>query len=241
MCANLFNDPEFNPSTIPYPDLHPNFVSPIYLSQQNCPNVTPEKVKSKIADSRAKVALLANAWHQSGNGDSQLVQKEGSEKFAHFDTELIDGDDRASFLPVGGKPHHLYMWSLFDEYQILHYTMAMLPHEFACSGSHVPMTSGKSLINDVSAKKRKKEIEEITIQTQKAISESISSLAKSGNRYIELQQKMHMDNAQNQKKMNMDNAEIKYLSCDDSNLAVKNAYKKQYDAAVADYNNFINK
>ena len=48
-----------------------------------------------------------------------------------------------------------------------------------------------------------------------------------------------MDNAQNQKKMNMDNAEIKYLSCDDSNLAVKNSYKKQYDAAVVDYNNFI--
>ena len=37
----------------------------------------------------------------------------------------------------------------------------------------------------------------------------------------------------------MDNAEIKYLTCD-SNALVKAAYKKQFDAAVLYFTNFIN-
>ena len=71
--------------------------------------VIPEKVKSKIAESRARVALLANTWHQSGNGDSQLVNKEDNETFGYFDTKLINGENEASVLSVGGKPQHLYM------------------------------------------------------------------------------------------------------------------------------------
>ena len=38
----------------------------------------------------------------------------------------------------------------------------------------------------------------------------------------------------------MDNAEIKYLTCDDSNVLLKAAYKKQFDAAVLDSTNCMN-
>ena len=221
LCANLYNDPEFNPSTTIYPDLHPNFTKPINLNEKDCPGITPQKVKSKIAESRAKVALLANAWHQSGNGDSQLVQQEDDERFGHFETDLIDGDDRASFLPVGGKPHHLYMWALFDDYHILHYTMAMLPKEFSVSSSHVPLVSNDA---DTRKKRRKDDIDKMTLKTQKAISKSIASLAKSGDKYILLEKKTYMDNI-----------EIKLLTCDDTNVALKEALKKQFEAAVADY------
>ena len=99
------------------------------------------------------------------------------------------------------------MWSLFIGFQILNYTMAMLPPDFACSSSHVAMVSGDAC----SVKKRKKEeIEEITMRTQKAISESLFLLAKSGDRYIELEKKSYMDDA-----------EIKFITCDNSNLALK--------------------
>ena len=223
ICANLYNDHNFNPSTKIYADLHPNYTKEIYLCHNDCPGITPEKVKSKLAKSCVKVALLANAWHQSGNGDSQLVHKEDNENFAHFDADIIDGDDRASFLPVGGKPHHLYMSALFDDYQILNYTMAMLPDEFSASSTHVPTVSDVS--GDSRKKRRKEEFEEIQLTTQKAISESISSLAKSGEWYVQLE-----------KKNKMDNIELKYLSCDDANIALKAALKKQFEAALADYN-----
>ena len=97
------------------------------------------------------------------------------------------------------------MWSLFDEFQILNYTMAMLPPDFSCSSSHVAMVSGDTC----SVKKRKKEeIEETTMRTQKAISESISLLAKSGDRSIELEKKLYMNNAE-------------IITCNNSNLAFK--------------------
>ena len=34
----------------------------------------------------------------------------------------------------------------------------------------------------------------------------------------------------------MDNIELKHLSCDDANVALKAALKKQFEAALADYN-----
>ena len=34
LCAKLFNDENFNPSTNAYPNLHPNFVSTIYLDKK---------------------------------------------------------------------------------------------------------------------------------------------------------------------------------------------------------------
>ena len=142
---------------------------------------------------------------------------------------MLDGDDQARFLPVGGRPHHLYMWSLFDEYQILNYTMSMLPEEYACSSTHVPLVS--SLDETASKKRKKKELELVTIATQKAISESMKSLVRSGDRYIELEKKTYMDNA-----------EMKLLTCDvNASTAVKHALKKQYDAAVLNYNLFVSK
>ena len=79
-------------------------------------------------------------------------------------------------------------------------------------------------------KRKKVELQQVTIATQKAISDSILSLARSGDPYIEQEKKIYMDNS-----------EIKYFSCDENaSTAVKDALKKQYDAAVLDYNLFVN-
>ena len=53
-------------------------------------------------------------------------------------------------------------------------------------------------------KRKKEKIEEMTLEAQKAISESISSLARSGDMHIVLEKKAYMDNA-----------EINFLTCDD--------------------------
>ena len=106
----------------------------------------------------------------------------------------------------------------------------MLPPEFACSGIYVIMISGGSFPDEVSVKKRKKEdIKEMTLKKQKAISKSLYSSEKSGDMYIELEKENYMDNAK-----------IKFLTCNNLNLAVKNTNKKQYEAAVYAYKSFTN-
>ena len=60
-------------------------------------------------------------------------------------------------------------------------------------------------------------MEEITLKLKNDISESISSLTKSGDWYIQLEKK------------NMDNVKIKYLTCDDENVAVKADLKKKFE------------
>ena len=51
----------------------------------------------------------------------------------------------------------------------------------------------------------------MTLKTQKAISKSIYSLEKSGDVYIDLEKETYMNSA-----------EIKFLTCNNLNLAVKN-------------------
>ena len=66
--------------------------------------------------------------------------------------------------------------------------MAMLPPDFGASSNHIPLVSDGSAENEAKAKKREKEeLEELTIRTQKVISDSISSLVRSGDQYIELE------------------------------------------------------
>ena len=223
-CAKLFNNPDYNPTTNVYSDLHAIFSYPIELTQSSCPTVTPQKIKEKLSESRAKVVMLADAWHSSGNGSSQLVDKEENPLFGHFESDIIDGDDRAAFLPLGARPHILYMWQLFDENQMLHYTMAKLPKDYVASSNSVPLCGDHQSNQAASKKRRKEEAEEVSIANQKLISESMSSLAKAGNRYILQEKKNHMENT-----------EIKFLTCDDSNLNLKAALKKHFDNAVADY------
>ena len=75
--------------------------------------ITPDEVKKRIADSRAKLMKVVSKWELSGNGFGQRTPDD--ELFGHMDEEqLQDGDNRARFLDGIGREHLLILWDLSD-------------------------------------------------------------------------------------------------------------------------------
>jgi hypothetical protein len=72
LVAGLFNDLDFQPETLSLPKLHSNFSETKVLHFEDMPGpMTPEDVKSRLADARAKLILIINKWGKSGNGFGQ--------------------------------------------------------------------------------------------------------------------------------------------------------------------------
>ena len=53
-CAKLFNNPDYNPTTNVYSDLHANFSYPIESTQSSCPTVTPQKSRRNLVRAEPK-------------------------------------------------------------------------------------------------------------------------------------------------------------------------------------------
>ena len=82
--------------------------------------ISPEEVKTRFNDARAKVISLISDWEKSGNGFGQ--RREADSDFGHMtEDHLQDGDVRSSFLKdwKGQKEHHLCLWHLADSLGIL--------------------------------------------------------------------------------------------------------------------------
>jgi hypothetical protein len=68
LASNLHHDKDFNPVTNAYPNLHKDFAGLIVLFNDEAPqNVTPEKIKEKLADVHAKLVIIVSNWEKSGN------------------------------------------------------------------------------------------------------------------------------------------------------------------------------
>lgn len=95
--ADLFDNPEFAPSSDSLPELHSDFSDSIDLPFANMPGpITPKQVKSKMADARCKLMKTINRWERSGNRFGQLREdKEEEEEVASAlqETEGEDDDD----------------------------------------------------------------------------------------------------------------------------------------------------
>jgi hypothetical protein len=140
LAADLFNDPSFNPTTKIYSDLHDDFNRSIELLYINAPRVTPQKIKEKMADIRAKLVIVIENWERSGNGNGMLSRNMDDPDYGNFeDCDLID-DNRANFLN-GNKSHLLYFWQILDETQILQSTLCVLPKTVSASVDNIPATT----------------------------------------------------------------------------------------------------
>jgi len=140
--ANLFNDNEFEPVTESLPNLSSTFSEPIELPFSLMPGeVTPEQVKSKLADARCRLMKVINRWERSGNGFGQMHDEEGdfvnpvncgdqeneadpqdhekqvTDNHGHvIEENFVDGDNRQSFLwyHAGDKDFPLCFWHVLD-------------------------------------------------------------------------------------------------------------------------------
>ena len=71
--------------------------------------------------------LIAN-WEQSGNGQGQRPADDQNYGHVHRGGhEFIEGDNRRCFLDtLGLQSHVLYGWAVFEEHDMLHFTLARL-------------------------------------------------------------------------------------------------------------------
>eukprot|EP00957_Ditylum_brightwellii_P019649 1482328-Ditylum_brightwellii.AAC.1 len=73
--STKFNDPGFNPTTEALSNLHEYFAHLIKLKFEDAPTPTsPDKVKDKLADVRAKLVILISDWALSGNGGGNRAE-----------------------------------------------------------------------------------------------------------------------------------------------------------------------
>ncbi|CAB9530620.1 unknown protein [Seminavis robusta] len=144
--AGIYNDATWTPVTEALPELHSLFEEPISLPFNEMPGgeVSQEEVKTRIADSRARLISIIFDWELSGNGFGQRTQGDG--QWGHFSEqhmELEDGDNRANFVKphLGQRIHHLYLWHLSDSMEILTKVLNVLSGEVAADSERAGDTA----------------------------------------------------------------------------------------------------
>ena len=123
--SEVFNDPGFEPETLPLPDLHEDFALPVklVLKQWRC---TRDKAKDLANAVRPKLAKMCHNYELSGAGAGQM-RDEGNERYGHFDLDhCIEGDDRRSFLLNPSESWLLYWWDRLDKEDVLQFTLCIL-------------------------------------------------------------------------------------------------------------------
>ena len=121
--AKKYNNPDWVPTTEALPDLHHDFNDPVELHFHDMPGgeITPEEVKTRFGDARAKLIQIIANWEKSGNGFGQRSETE--EGWGNFSSDhmLECGDNRSGFVKthLGQHGHHLYVWHLSDNEGIL--------------------------------------------------------------------------------------------------------------------------
>jgi hypothetical protein len=202
LCASKYNDPSSQPTTECYPELHDDYREEIDLGS-DFPFVTPDKIKTKVAEFRANIVKMISDWETSGNGCGQRAPD--SKKFGHIRRdqqwlaprgsvdEFVDGNNRKSFLNGKGV-HLLYLWQLLDEHDLLYHTMSVIPPEYGAGVNGVSMTQGAGAVAASRRETEQKEAAEHR-KNQKKIGSSLSSLAASSARLAASQEQLGLDRA----------------------------------------------
>ncbi|CAB9518311.1 hypothetical protein SEMRO_922_G220650.1 [Seminavis robusta] len=151
-CARLFNDPDHEVMSRCLPDLHFTFSEVIDCSFENMPGkVTPDEVKRRWGDSRAKLIKIIAKWELSGNGFGQRGVSD--DNFGHLGDDMLEcGDNRANFLDSQTKEHILYLWHVADEAQILKNVMSVISESCAATSETCSSVSGSE--NAVARRRR---------------------------------------------------------------------------------------
>jgi len=102
--------------------------------------ITPEDVKKRFGDSRAKLIRMVSRWELSGNGFGQRSKDE--EDFGHFGKEQLEcGDNQANFLDSSTREHVLYLWHLSDKYDMLQNVLNVLSDSAAADSENFQTVS----------------------------------------------------------------------------------------------------
>ena len=77
LIADKWKDPEYNPSTIPFSNLHKEFIDTIDLSYSHVElmDISPIKAKDKFNDMKNQLLMLKAKWEKSGTGEGMPIPK----------------------------------------------------------------------------------------------------------------------------------------------------------------------
>jgi hypothetical protein len=155
--ARIFNDDCIFFTTEILPDLHYAFSHPIILDIEDMPGtVTPEEVKKRFADARAKLIKIISKWELSGNGFGQRAV--GDDDFGHMGEDNLEaGENRGNFLDSMTKEHILYFWYLADKNELLKNVLNVIADTSSADSENYQTTSSSSDTVISNNKKRKSE------------------------------------------------------------------------------------
>ena len=139
--AKVFNDPNWVPTLKAYPHLHPELAHSRELPLKDY-RATRSKVKDKYGEFKNQLHGMVINYEKSGNGGMQRSNQ--SNDWGTFDfEELMDGDDRSSFLPNNNQDlfYLLYYWQRLDEEGQVQFTLAKLPEWMKANSGQFALTS----------------------------------------------------------------------------------------------------
>ncbi|CAB9516211.1 unknown protein [Seminavis robusta] len=153
-CARLFNDDGKVVLSRVLPELHSTFSECLDCSFHKMPGkVTPEDVKRRWGDCRAKLIKMISRWELSGNGFGQRHQ--GDDDFGHMDDDVMEcGDNRANFMDSQTKEHILYLWHVADQEEILKNVLHVIAESSCADSETCPSVSTTDAVTASSRKRR---------------------------------------------------------------------------------------
>ena len=201
--AEKFNDKDWIPHSIVFPDLHEDFEKSKPLPLNVAP-ITAEQFKKKLTDNRYKMVKVIADWERSGSGRGMVKNLQSSTSNDDEDTsddndgrkqtemevyEFWDGDDRKSYLRE--RPSHvLYLWQLSYTYKILNTVRQQLCSDSTMDGSCAPD------VRQVRKRKSSPESNDPSVITNR-LSDNIQQIANSINGLVGVaKQSQHMQERQ---------------------------------------------
>ncbi|CAB9501760.1 unknown protein [Seminavis robusta] len=153
--ARLYNDSDNVVLSSSLPDLHSAFAEVLDCSFEKMPGlITPDEIKRRFGDSRARLIKMISRWEQSGNGFGQ--RNEDDDDFGHIgENELQCGDNRASYLDSMTREHVLYLWHLADREEILKNVLSVIAEGSSASSTSCPSVAASAEASN--ARKRRKD------------------------------------------------------------------------------------
>jgi hypothetical protein len=141
------------------PDLHSTFSNVFYLYFDKMPGpIAPKNIKTRLADTRAKLVEVIAKWELSGNDFGQrTLLEDGTHKqgFGHLAEEHFQaGVNRSSLLLEDCGECILCMWGIFDNADMLDTMISVLSKEVAFELETDDLTTAACSGNESTRKKR---------------------------------------------------------------------------------------
>ena len=140
------------PTLSTHPELHPQLAHTRELPLKEH-RTTRLKVKDKHGEMKKHLCGMINDYEKSGNGGMQRSSKSNDWGSHNFE-EVVDGDDRSSFLPDDNQNFFclLYYWQRLDKEGKVQFTLARLPDWMKANPGQFAFTSTPAQRSSVNEK-----------------------------------------------------------------------------------------